>query len=151
MGRGVPQGDSLSPLTFNLLFNTFMRRASLQQFGFSSVSLCSFHWLRFADEPNTIHIKLQKTCEGSANRSWKSWEQQLNSQDFIFTSTLTLASHKNDRLWRLDQKNMPQNYSNSPSKILITLHQPLKTSTNGCCLVHLHTVCMPSSWNFTTC
>ena len=42
VGRGVLQGDCLSPLTFNLCFNTFINYISAQkfnQFGFSIGSL----------------------------------------------------------------------------------------------------------------
>ena len=45
--RGVLQGDSLSPLTFNLCFNTFNRYIAdqkFQQFGFTLNSLNSTRW-----------------------------------------------------------------------------------------------------------
>ena len=46
VGRGVLQGDCLSPLTFNLCFNTFIHYISNQKsnlFGFSLDSLCPVH------------------------------------------------------------------------------------------------------------
>ena len=55
--RGVLQGDCLSPLTFNLCFNTFIRYISDQkfkQFGFSTSSLLPIHWFQFADDAAVI-------------------------------------------------------------------------------------------------
>ena len=57
VGRGVLQGDSLSPLTFNLCFNTFIRYIAaqkFQQFGFSLNSLYPIHWFQFADDAAVI-------------------------------------------------------------------------------------------------
>ena len=57
VGRGVLQGDCLSPLTFNLFFNTFIRYISDQkfkQFGFSTSSLLPIHWFQFADDAAVI-------------------------------------------------------------------------------------------------
>ena len=57
MGRGVLQGDCLSPLTFNLCFNTFIRYISdptFAQFGFSTASLTPLHWFQFADDAAVI-------------------------------------------------------------------------------------------------
>ena len=52
VGRGVLQGDCLSPLTFSLCFNTFIRYISDPKFtqsGFSTSSLNPLHWFQFAD------------------------------------------------------------------------------------------------------
>ena len=57
VGRGVLQEDCLSPLTFNLCFNTFIRYISDQkfkQFGFSTSSLLPIHWFQFADDAAVI-------------------------------------------------------------------------------------------------
>ena len=57
VGRGVLQGDCLSPLTFNLCFNTFIRYISdpkFTQFGFSTSSLNPLHWFQFADDATVI-------------------------------------------------------------------------------------------------
>ena len=55
--RGVLQGDSLSPLTFTLCFNTFIRYIADQkfnQFGFMLNSLNPTHWFQFADDAAVI-------------------------------------------------------------------------------------------------
>ena len=57
VGRGVLQGDCLSPLTFNLCFNTFIRYISDQkfkQFGFNVSSIHPIHWFQFADDAAVI-------------------------------------------------------------------------------------------------
>ena len=53
VGRGVLQGDCLSPLTINLCFNTFICYISdkkFNQFGFTIGSLSPVHWFQFADD-----------------------------------------------------------------------------------------------------
>ena len=55
--RGVLQCDSLSPLTFNFCFNTFIRYIAdqkFQQFGFTLNSLNPTHWFQFADDAAVI-------------------------------------------------------------------------------------------------
>ena len=55
--RGVLQGDSHSPLTFNLCFNTFIKYIAdqkFQQFGFTLNSLHPTHWFQFADDAAVI-------------------------------------------------------------------------------------------------
>ena len=57
VGRGVLQGDCLSPLTFSLCFNTFIRYISDQkfkQFGFSTSSLHPIHWFQVVDDAAVI-------------------------------------------------------------------------------------------------
>ena len=57
VGRGVLQGDCLTPLTFNLCFNTFIQYISDQkfkQFGFTINSLYPVHWFQFADDAAVI-------------------------------------------------------------------------------------------------
>ena len=57
VSRGVLQGDSLSPLTFNLCFNTFIRYIAAQkfrQFGFSLNYIYPIHWFQFADDAAVI-------------------------------------------------------------------------------------------------
>ena len=69
MGRGVRKGDCLSPLTFNVCFNTFIRYISDQkfkQFGFSTSSLLPIHWFQCADDAAVI-TGLEKENQGLLN------------------------------------------------------------------------------------
>ena len=58
VGRGVLQGDPLSPLTFNLIFNTFIRyikSEQFEQFGYRySNILTPKHWFQFADDAAVV-------------------------------------------------------------------------------------------------
>ena len=57
VGRAVLQGYCLSPLTFNLSFNTFIHYISdqkLKQFGFTIYFLYLVHWFQFADDASVI-------------------------------------------------------------------------------------------------
>ena len=57
VGRGVLHGDCLSPLLFNLCFNTFVQHIKsdkYSQFGFSSSLLNPLHWFQFADDAAVI-------------------------------------------------------------------------------------------------
>ena len=57
VGRGVLQGECLSPLLFNMCFNTFIqhiRTDKYRQFGFITKFLNPIHWLQFADDAAVI-------------------------------------------------------------------------------------------------
>ena len=57
VGRGVLQGDCLSPLVFNLCFNTFLQHiksGKYRQFGFSLKFLNPIHWFQFAEDAAVI-------------------------------------------------------------------------------------------------
>ena len=77
VGRGVLQWDCLSPLTFNLCFNTFIHYISHQkfnQFGFSLNSLYPTHWFQFADDAAVI-TGLEKENQVLLNHfsRWCTW------------------------------------------------------------------------------
>ena len=77
VGRGVLQGDCLSPLTFNLYFNTFINYISTQtfnQFGFSIGSLSPVHWFQIADDAAVI-TSLEKENQLLLNHfsRWHTW------------------------------------------------------------------------------
>ena len=57
IGRDVLQGDCLSPLLFNMCFNTFIQHIKAEkysQFGFSFKMLNPIHWFQFADDAAVI-------------------------------------------------------------------------------------------------
>ena len=57
VGRGVLQGDCLSPLLFNMWFNTFIQHIKAEkyrQFGFSFKLLNPIHWFQFADDAAVV-------------------------------------------------------------------------------------------------
>ena len=57
VGLGVLQGDCLSPLLFNMCFNTFIQHIKAEkyrQFGFSFKLLNPIHWFQFADDAAVI-------------------------------------------------------------------------------------------------
>ncbi|CAB4030630.1 Hypothetical predicted protein [Paramuricea clavata] len=57
VGRGVLQGDCLSPLLFNMCFNTYIQHIKAEkyrQFGFSLQLLNPIHWFQFADDAAVI-------------------------------------------------------------------------------------------------
>ena len=57
VGRRVLQGDCLSPLLFNMCFNTYIQHIKAEkyrQFGFSLQLLNPIHWFQFADDAAVI-------------------------------------------------------------------------------------------------
>ena len=58
VGRGVLQGDCLSPLLFNLCFNTFLQHIKPEKYrqliGFSLKFLNPIHWFQFTVDATVI-------------------------------------------------------------------------------------------------
>ena len=66
VGHGVLQGDCLSPLLFNMCFNTYVQHIKAEkyrQFGFSLQFLNPIHWFQFANDTSVI------TCQEYENQN----------------------------------------------------------------------------------
>ena len=77
VGKGVLQGDCLSPLTFNLCFNTFIKHISdpmFTQYGFTTSTLSPLHWFQFADDAAVVtgHEQENQTLLNHLTR-WCTW------------------------------------------------------------------------------
>ena len=96
VGRGVLQGDCLSPLTFNLCFNTFIHYISHQkfkQFGYSLDSLFPVHWFQFADDAAVI-TSLENENQLLLNHfsRWCTWARMILRVDKCSTFGIRKAS-----------------------------------------------------------
>ena len=96
VGRGVLQGDCLSPLTFNLCFNTFIHYISPQkfkQFGYSLDSLFPVHWFQFADDAAVI-TSLENENQLLLNHfsRWCTWARMILRVDKCSTFGIRKAS-----------------------------------------------------------
>ena len=78
MGRGVLQGDPLSPLTFNLIFNTFIRyikSEQFEQFGYRYNNILTpKHWFQFADDAAVVTgLESENQVLLNAFSCWCNW------------------------------------------------------------------------------
>ena len=85
MGKGVLQGDCLSPLTFNLCFNTVIKYISnpmFTQFGFKTSTLSPLHWFQFADGAAVVtgHEQENRTLSNHFTR-WCTWSNMETRVD----------------------------------------------------------------------
>ena len=81
VGRGVLQGDCLSPLLFNMCFNTFIQHIKderYRQFGFSFKMINPVHWFQFADDA-AVTTTQESENQHLLNRFsvWCQWSNML--------------------------------------------------------------------------
>ena len=80
--RGGLQGDPLSPLTFNLIFNTFIRYIKSEQFEqlgyrYSNI-LTPKHWFQFADDAAVVTgLESENQVLLNAFSCWCNWSNMI--------------------------------------------------------------------------
>ena len=82
VGRGVLQGDCLSPLLFNMCFNTFLQYIKDEQFtrlGYRiNSSISPRHWFQFADDASVVtSTEIENQILLSAFARWCSWAEMI--------------------------------------------------------------------------
>ena len=85
VGCGVLQGDCLSPLLFNMCFNTFIQRIKCdkyRQFGYSFKLLNPVHWFQFAGDATVISSQ-ESENQHLLNRFsiWCQWSNMIIQVD----------------------------------------------------------------------
>ncbi|CAB4011668.1 Hypothetical predicted protein, partial [Paramuricea clavata] len=96
--RGVLQGDCLSPLLFNMCFNTFIQHIKTdkyRQFGFSLQFLNPIHWFQFADDAAVISSQ-ESENQHLLNRFsiWCQWSNMIIRVDKCSTFGIKKALAK---------------------------------------------------------
>ncbi|CAB4032766.1 Hypothetical predicted protein, partial [Paramuricea clavata] len=96
--RGVLQGDCLSPLLFNMCFNTFIQHIKTdkyRQFGFSLQFLNPIHWFQFADDAAVISSQ-ESENQHLLNRFsiWCQWSNMIIRVDKCSTFGIKKALSK---------------------------------------------------------
>ena len=96
--RGVLQGDCLSPLLFNMCFNTFIQHIKTdkyRQFGFSLQFLNPVHWFQFADDAAVISSQ-ESENQHLLNRFsiWCQWSNMIIRVDKCSTFGIKKALTK---------------------------------------------------------
>ena len=82
LGRGVLQGDPLSPLTFNLSFNTsfrYIKSEQYEQFGYCYNNILTpKHWFQFADDAAVVTgLESENQVLLNAFSCWCNWSNMI--------------------------------------------------------------------------
>ena len=82
MGQGVLQGDPLSPSTFNLIFNTFIRyirSEQFEQFGYRYNNILTpKYWSQFADDAAVVTgLESENQVLPNAFSCWCNWSNMI--------------------------------------------------------------------------
>ena len=90
VGRGVLQGDPLSPLTFNLIFKTFVRYTKpeqFEQFGYRYNNILTpKHWFQFADDAAVVTgLESENQELLNAFSCWCNWSNMIIRVDKCYT------------------------------------------------------------------
>ena len=108
IGRGVLQGDCLSPLAFNMVMNTFIqfiKNEKYQQFGYKFLNfLTPRHWYQFADDAAVVTgFEGENQTLLNAFSRWCTWAEMIVRVDkchaFGMKKSKTLSKQYKPKLY----------------------------------------------------